>query len=450
MSALQYLPYPIIILNGMKTLVMANDAIGRLLSIDHTLDHSSSDDDDSLSDKLQGKTLSQLGIDMLQDGRPVWVKWESFMDGLVDAAGRKSQNDQKKLESESGDATPTAGRIESSDHCPDDPETKPTVHDAVVEVLISSSEIPASYFANGLVKDEGARHTFAKMIITAWKIDDENYFTLTFTNTDSSQISFSSGRGQSRSVKKATRSKQQSLGASSHGSTSHSNPSPVSSGNGSTPSGSSNASAVTSPTSAILSASPFPPLGPPSRSNTHFINTPSSLQKVIMMKDALLDNTKVPILAMWKDESLAIPNKAARKLFSPTADFTTIKDGFDLVSRWGVWDETFTTRLDPSEYPISVLVRSQKPFSGRRVGMIDPDTGRKIVMDCLGETLKDESTGEFLAGVLTCRDITAMTEQISEIREKDDQRFQLICDSMPQMIWTTTPDGMHDWFSERW
>jgi hypothetical protein len=43
-----------------------------------------------------------------------------------------------------------------------------------------------------------------------------------------------------------------------------------------------------------------------------------------------------------------------------------------------------------------------------------------------------------------------MTEQISEIKEKDDQRFQLICDSMPQMIWTTTPDGLHDWFSQRW
>lgn len=32
----------------------------------------------------------------------------------------------------------------------------------------------------------------------------------------------------------------------------------------------------------------------------------------------------------------------------------------------------------------------------------------------------------------------------------DDQRFQIICDSVPQMIWTTTPDGLHDWFSWRW
>jgi hypothetical protein len=153
---------------------------------------------------------------------------------------------------------------------------------------------------------------------------------------------------------------------------------------------------------------------------------------------------------MWKDESLMIPNRAARRLFHPSADLTQVKDGFDLVTKWQLWDETFTTRLDPSEYPISVLVRTQTPFSSQRVGIIDPETGRKLVHDCLGEAIRDESTGEFLAGILTCKDITSLTQTINEIREKDDQRFQLICDSMPQMIWTASPEGMYDWFSQRW
>lgn len=51
---------------------------------------------------------------------------------------------------------------------------------------------------------------------------------------------------------------------------------------------------------------------------------------------------------------------------------------------------------------------------------------------------------------MTCRDITALTQQIAEIKEADEQRFQTICDSMPQLIWTATPDGLHDWFSQRW
>lgn len=153
---------------------------------------------------------------------------------------------------------------------------------------------------------------------------------------------------------------------------------------------------------------------------------------------------------MWKDESLTIPNRAARRLFHPSADLTKVKDGFDLVTKWHVWDETFTRQLDPSEYPISVLVKTQTPFSSRIIGMYDPETNRKIVLDVLGEAIRDESTGEFLAGIVTCKDITSMREEINEIKEKEEQRLQLICDSMPQMIWTTTPDGMHDWFSQRW
>jgi PAS domain S-box-containing protein len=71
-------------------------------------------------------------------------------------------------------------------------------------------------------------------------------------------------------------------------------------------------------------------------------------------------------------------------------------------------------------------------------------------LDCSGEVIKDPNTGEFLAGVVTCHDVTKMTNKLAEQVEKDEQRFELICDSMPQMIWTTTPEGMHDWFSERW
>lgn len=168
------------------------------------------------------------------------------------------------------------------------------------------------------------------------------------------------------------------------------------------------------------------------------------------MKDALMDGTTVPILAMWKDQSLTVPNRAARRLFDPQADMTTIKDGMDLVGKWHIWDETFTTRLDPSEYPIAVIVRTQTPFSSRKIGLYDPDTNEPIIFDCLGEAITDDNTGEFLAGVVTCRDITKQMQELTELKEKDEQRFEIICDSLPQMLWTTTPDGMHDWFSQRW
>lgn len=234
-------------------------------------------------------------------------------------------------------------------------------------------------------------------IITVWEIDDESFFTLTFTNTDTNQTSLPTSR-KPRQVTRAA--KHRSFGSVGSGSGSHSSPSSVGSGKSSVQGESSTSSAITSPTIASMSTSPFPPLGPPSQVSAS--GAPSTLQKIILMKDALMDTTGVPILAMWKDESLTIPNKAARRLFHPTADLSNVKDGYDLVTKWHIWDETFTTRMDPSEYPISVLIKTQTPFSSRKIGLYDPDTNRKLVFDCLGEAIRDEN-GEFLAGVVTCR-----------------------------------------------
>ena len=78
LSAMQYLPYPLIVLNGLKTVVMANDAMSRLLGLDDQDDDITSEDVVSPVDRLYGQSLTQLGIDLLLDGRPVWVTWDSL------------------------------------------------------------------------------------------------------------------------------------------------------------------------------------------------------------------------------------------------------------------------------------------------------------------------------------------------------------------------------------
>jgi PAS domain-containing protein len=435
MAAMQYLPYPLMVLNTMKTIVMANESMGRLLGIGD--EGATRDDEMSVLDRLRGKTLSQMGIDMLQDGRPIWVVWDSFLDAIGEekgGIGDESSISEVTLDDE--DETPTEEPLRKSSAG----SNNSVVHDAVIEVVI----LPPDIVASSPIEERGGKaiackHTFAKMIITVWELDGEKYFTLTFTSTESNQTT---SRG-SRQVSKA--SKRHSL--TSAASPVPSSPSSMSSRRSSAYGGTSTSSSLTSSTNVSMSNSPFPPLGPPSRS---LVNEPSILQKVSIMKDALLDSTEVPIIAMWKDQSMSFPNKAVRRLLHPAADVIDLTGGFDLLSQWHAWDETFTDRLEPSEYPISVLLRTQTGFSSRKMGFIHPETGRKLVLDCLGEAIRDKDTGEFLAGMVTCRDITSMTEQIQELKEKDEQRFQLICDSMPQMIWTTTADGTHDWFSGRW
>ena len=59
LTALQYLPVPLVVLSSLKTVVVANEAMGRLLGIDF---ESTAFHDLSISEALQDKSVGDLGI----------------------------------------------------------------------------------------------------------------------------------------------------------------------------------------------------------------------------------------------------------------------------------------------------------------------------------------------------------------------------------------------------
>ncbi|EFZ03544.2 autoinducer 2 sensor kinase/phosphatase luxQ [Metarhizium robertsii ARSEF 23] len=435
-SAMQYLPVPVIVLNNLKTVVLANEAMGRMMGL--TSETTSQDDATAALEHLRGQTLSQIGIDMLQDGRPVWITWESFLDSLVQEVGIRppaSHAQQPQVsQANPGDATPT---LDSSPIPATEPRCPPMAlpsQDAVIEVVVSRKDMNKTTYDSRYKARASEYQAFAKMIITVWEIENkQTFFTLTFTNTTSAASS-------PPNTKKLV-AKPSVLEAADRRTIAISAPSSVAS------SRDSNSPSFYSPGIVTMSSSPFPPMGPPSLASHS--STPSLLQKITLMKDALLDNTQMPILAIWKDGSVIFPNKAARQLQSLDADLDNCADGLDLLRKWELWDESFTRKLDVSEYPISILLRTEFPFASMRVGLVDRD-GKKLIHDVLGEAIRDDVTGEFLAAVVTGRDVTVITEQITQIKERDDERFKLICDTMPQLVWTASPDGLHDFFNTRW
>lgn len=80
-AALQYLPTPLLVLSSLKLVVLANEAFGRLLGLDTLQESPTTAGNEEkeqilVSDMLRGQSLSQIGIDMVQDGQQVWVSWE--------------------------------------------------------------------------------------------------------------------------------------------------------------------------------------------------------------------------------------------------------------------------------------------------------------------------------------------------------------------------------------
>ncbi|KAL9128042.1 MAG: hypothetical protein Q9217_003206 [Psora testacea] len=401
LTALKYLPTPLLVLSSLKTVLLANEAMGRLLGLENVdktgttsdYEESATDEEEPNTDVLKGQSLSQLGIDLVQDGQQIWVSWEKFLDGLADGfdprlhRSRGTPKENRLQPDAIGHSTPSG----SPETPPDSPEvmkagkrmpssktkSKALVHDAVVNVMLSSQYMESDNMSSARSTRSSSSDTqiSAKMIISIWTLDKQS-----------------------------------------------------------------------SPSGQPLSVSPFPPMGAPAGADAS--TTPSILYKLSRMKDAIINTMGIPLIAMWRDESISIPNKAAHRIMYKHADPTN-DDTYDMLSRFRLFSQDFQNELDPEEFPIIKLCRTQNAFSGCKIGILK-ENGERNIYDCSGEGIYDEMTGEFLGGIVALKDVTEYTEMIKTQNEENEQQFQLICETMPQMLWTSTPDGLHDWFSRRW
>lgn len=158
-SAMHYLPYPVVVLNSSKTVVLANEATARLLSADE--DENEANEDILPAERYKGQNLNQLGIDMMKDLQPVWVTWDTFLDNLGDEINVHANAQETVTLEYEGDVTPTAERIEPHSRTQDVEKKTSVVHDAVVEVIITAGLISASTFAGRTAKKMAHRRKYS-------------------------------------------------------------------------------------------------------------------------------------------------------------------------------------------------------------------------------------------------------------------------------------------------
>lgn len=431
LAALATLPTPLLVLSSLKTVIMANNAIGMLLGLEQH------DPQLTITDLLRNQTLSQIGIDMMSDGAPIWVSWDKFLDNV--ASGFKHGPEDSTSPGDllpgiaSGETTPTAiadqqrGRsaLRSRTH-----KTQDTVVDVVFPPKASYSNARLPSHTQSQARNSPIR-TSCRMIISIWSLDSERFFTLSFTSPPDSNRS--SHHRHSNHVQPSQRTPSSHSTKSSRSSQSQ------------TPSSSTSSSQVNSPAEHVLGA--FPPTSssaqclPPS--------TVNDFQKIVKMKNAMLNAIDIPLITVWRDEIVVFPNKAARKLLAVDTDPTS-DVSYDFKSRFTPWSSDFSHELAEDDNPIVALCRTQKPFSCWKVGMIDEVTTRRSTFDVSGHPVFDERSGEFLGGLMVFKDSTEYTEKIASQSAENEEQFRLICETMPQMLWTTRPDGFHDYFSQRW
>jgi hypothetical protein len=167
------------------------------------------------------------------------------------------------------------------------------------------------------------------------------------------------------------------------------------------------------------------------------------------IKKAVFDSSNIASFILTVDEKFYLTNKKTREVLGDFMGGAEGCDGLSLRERLEIWDEHFTRPLEHAEFPGMKLVRAKKPFTGYRCGFMHTITGDKVVMNVSGECLYDDDTGEFMGGICWCRDLQEYGDFLSEQQQQTLESHETICNLMPHLVWTTTTEGLCDWFSQR-
>lgn len=144
---------------------------------------------------------------------------------------------------------------------------------------------------------------------------------------------------------------------------------------------------------------------------------------------------------------------------------------WDVVSNIVTADEKFAQMydLDPAQASLGVptdqFLRAIHPDDARRVGdeiaavlkdgssfrseyrLLGSDGDTRWVIASGRPRLDAEGKAQRFPGVVV--DVSEQ-RRISEALAESELRFRTLADTMPQMVWSTLPDGYHDYYNARW
>ncbi|MDH4441210.1 MAG: PAS domain-containing protein [Rhizobium sp.] len=110
----------------------------------------------------------------------------------------------------------------------------------------------------------------------------------------------------------------------------------------------------------------------------------------------------------------------------------------------GIEQQGFTDLLDQ-------VFRTAQPHIGKAVPVqfIRPDGSiQENQVDFIFQPVID-AEGQTFGIFVQATDVSEAATAMAALRESE-QRFEAIVNSIDQMIWSTTPDGHHDYFNQRW
>lgn len=159
---------------------------------------------------------------------------------------------------------------------------------------------------------------------------------------------------------------------------------------------------------------------------------------------AVLDALPMGVVIADASGRLLRNNAAHRQLWAMSHD----ADNWQQYAEWVGYRPETGERIQAHEWAMSRALLHGEVVRGELVECEQFGTGeRRFFLNNAAPIRSDDGT--IIAGVIAELDITERRRAEQALRESE-LRFRQLADSMPQLIWTATPDGSVDYYNRRW
>ena len=164
--------------------------------------------------------------------------------------------------------------------------------------------------------------------------------------------------------------------------------------------------------------------------------------------NAILEAAPVGIGMADKSGKLVLINFENRRIWGDHPGVEKVSDLDSWKGWWADGSQKHGQPLTPNEWALTRALRGEE--SPRDIIEIEPfgAPGERRTIILHAEPIRD-AIKNVVGSVMAQMDITAQVKMEAALRESE-AKFKTIANAMPQMVWSTLPDGFHDYFNHQW
>ncbi len=174
----------------------------------------------------------------------------------------------------------------------------------------------------------------------------------------------------------------------------------------------------------------------------------ASIESERSLLDALLEAAPVGIIVADAAGKLVRVNAENRRLWGAHP----LSEKVDEYGEWkGWWADGLAhhgQRIKSDEWALARALRGEEaPRDIVQIETFGPTSFRRTILNS-GAPVRN-AEGEVIGSVIAQMDITDRVQAEQTARE-NEAKFRNITNAMPQIVWSTLPDGFHDFYNQQW